>query len=315
MLVRHTRKLATATIVEANASIRSFHYRTLPPPTTASIPGVAEKGPFGTTDGGTVTGSVAPGWEDMRTAFENNFRSNLEAGAQLCVFKDGYPVVDLYGHSSACQSGDGYDGDTLQNIFSSGKNFEAISIMILVDRGLVEYSDKISKHWPAFGANGKHDITIEDLLRHESGLQFFADPDHPDDFKKVRVLREEHVKNTKSGAVERFIEGSASWGHGKRMYHASTRGFVVGGIVRQVTGQTLGEFISREIVEPMNVTDDLNVTAYCGATLETQAMHLYEPMQTCSTSYTMLKDTGNDQHQPADPGHVQSYIIGDNIRR
>lgn len=251
------------------AAVRCLHGRAavLPAATTTVVAPSADKqspGPFGSCwAGGRVSGSVAEGWEDVREAFEKNFAENLEVGAQLVVFKEGVPVVDLHGHAEYSgleteRADDGYDidcqaysGDALQNIFSSGKNLEAICIMMLVDRGQLAYTDRVADHWPAFGQHGKEHITVEDVLRHESGLQFFANPADPDDFGSVRVPTIADVEKTADGAVERLIEGSAAWGHGQRMYHASTRGFVLGGLVRQITGKTLGSFIAAEIAGPL----------------------------------------------------------------
>ena len=57
------------------------------------------------------------------------------------------------------------------------------------------------------------------------------------------------------GGVEKIIESCAAYGHGQRMYHASTRGFIVGGLVRHITGgTTLGHFIKDNIVEPLGLT-------------------------------------------------------------
>jgi CubicO group peptidase (beta-lactamase class C family) len=256
-----------------------------PPPTTTVVEDSGSgPGPFGSSGGGTVSGSVKGGWEDLRAAFENNFGHNKEVCAQLAVYQEGELVVDLHGSSTSAASL-GYTGDTLQNIFSSGKNFEAVAIMMLVDRGVLQYEDKIADHWPAFAQHGKGDITVENLMRHESGLQFFADPEHPDDMSKTRVPTVAEVAETASGAVERLIEGSAAWGHGKRMYHASTRGFVVNGLVRQATGgTTLGAFVRDEIAGP------LGITAYCGASLEEQAAHHYVEMQKCGVGYTLTKE-------------------------
>lgn len=46
--------------------------------------------------------------------------------------------------------------------------------MILVDRGLLSYEDKVAMHWPDFAQGGKENITISDVLRHEGGLPYFA---------------------------------------------------------------------------------------------------------------------------------------------
>ncbi len=257
-------------------------------------PGAPAPGPFGGSDGGTVAGTVSPaadgdghdgaGWgAALRAAFEANFAANMENQAQLCVFHRGACAVDLWGHAGdeTCNAL-GYDGDTLQTIFSSGKNLEAIAVMLLADRGQLRYGDRIAQHWPAFGQHGKERITVADLLRHEAGLQFFADPATPDDFSKVRVPGIAEVSDPDK--IERLVEGSAAYGHGERMYHASTRGFVVGGLVRQITGKTLGAFVRDEITEP------LGAQAFVGATLAEQAKHRYAPMQKCSTRWTLFSE-------------------------
>ena len=51
-------------------------------------------------------------------------------------------------------------------IFSSGKSVAAIVMAMQVDRGLISYTDEVSKHWPDFAKNGKSEITIADVLRY-----------------------------------------------------------------------------------------------------------------------------------------------------
>ena len=46
----------------------------------------------------------------------------------------------------------------------------ATSIMLLLERGKIRLSDRVSKHWPAFAANGKRDVTVEQCLLHTTGL-------------------------------------------------------------------------------------------------------------------------------------------------
>lgn len=235
-------------------------------------------GPFG--KGGRISGSVAPGWEDVRDAFESNFRNNLELGAQLVVYKGGTPVVDLHGYSDAME-GLGYNADTLQNVFSSGKNMEALACMVLVDRGLLKYNDRISSHWKSFGQHGKGDIRVEEVLRHESGLQFFVNPAFPDDFSKNLVPSVADVSSTENGAVERVIERCAPWGRGRRLYHASTRGFIIGGLVRQITGKTLGDFLRSEVTGP------LGISLFCGTPRDEQARHHYVDMRRAGALHTL----------------------------
>ena len=61
-------------------------------------------------------------------------------------------MVDLWGASpSATTSNGAFDGDTMMNIYSSGKQIETVVMALLVDRGLVAYSDLMTKHWPEYG--------------------------------------------------------------------------------------------------------------------------------------------------------------------
>ena len=86
-------------------------------------------GPFG--NGGVVEGYVKPSfpWDQVVVSFEENFALNLELGAQLCVYHGGENVIDISGHSDIQI---GYSRNTLQNVFSSGKNVEAICIAMRI---------------------------------------------------------------------------------------------------------------------------------------------------------------------------------------
>ena len=97
--------------------------------------------------------------------------------AQLCVYVEGEAVVDLWTNRDSFTGGRGnlvvmrevtalsLPGDSLLNIFSSSKSITALAMASLVSGGLVRYEDKISHHWPEFGAAGKVDITLTELMR------------------------------------------------------------------------------------------------------------------------------------------------------
>ena len=112
--------------------------------------------------GGIIDGYVAPGWDKVRDAFSANFADGQEVQAQLCITRgDGEMLVDLMGVNSSVASDTStnsavkYTLDTIQPIWSCGKNLEVLVVAILVDRGLVQYDDPICKHWPAFAKQGK----------------------------------------------------------------------------------------------------------------------------------------------------------------
>ena len=103
--------------------------------------------------------------------------SSKEINAQLCIYVGEECVVDLW---SSVTDDPNFGPDSLVNVFSSGKSLESIAIAMLVDRGLIDYDDAISKHWPEFAKESKHSITLADLMRHESGLANFTQSIDPE---------------------------------------------------------------------------------------------------------------------------------------
>ncbi len=198
-------------------------------------------------------GSVKPGFEPVRDLYEHNMRTYHEHSTQLCVYHRGEKVVDLW----ASADGDAaFDADSLVNVFSSGKSLEAIAMASLYDQGLLDYTDKIATHWPEFAANGKGEVTIADLMRHESGLASFDTSLPPAD------LLTDNIKQNAVGAViekqaQHFPEGTDS----KREYHAITRGWVANEIFRRLDpkGRTIGEFLREELSGPLGIDVHIGV--------------------------------------------------------
>ena len=65
----------------------------------------------------------------------------------------------------------------MQNIFSSGKQIEVIIMALLVERGLVQYEEKVATYWPEFAQGGKDEITVADVMRHSGGVPWFLNPE------------------------------------------------------------------------------------------------------------------------------------------
>ncbi len=211
----------------------------------------------------TIDGNVMPGFEGVRDAFAGNFKKGLERNAQLCVYHHGECVVDLWGEnlesamSTAPESG--YNGDTLQSVYSSGKAVESTVFAMAVDRGLCRYSDLVSQHWPEFAANGKQDMTIADVLRHDAGLHAFHEALTADDVRD---------QANPDGNMARVIAQQAPWtwpsgeyaGGVPRIYHAVSRGYVLSQILIRVdpAGRTIGQWMAEELCS------ELQADFYCG---------------------------------------------------
>jgi len=200
-----------------------------------------------------IEGSVAPGFESVRQLYELNMRTLAENNTQLCVYHEGEKVVDLWGSASGESD---FTGDSLVNVFSSGKSLESIAIASLVGKGLLEYSAKVADYWPEFAANGKGELTVAGLMRHEAGLPAFNRSMPPE------YLLTENIKLNKVGAL---IEGHAqTFREGDRHareYHAVTRGWIANELFRRVdpAGRTMGEFLREDISGPLDADTFIGV--------------------------------------------------------
>lgn len=191
-----------------------------------------------------ITGTVASGWEPLRDAFEANFTSTEEVGAGVSVFHRGAQVVDLLGGSFDADRTVPYDADTLQLVFSTTKGITAIAVAMCVDRGLIDYDAPVMRYWPEFGAAGKGEATVGQLLSHQCGLYTVDGPITLDE-----ALDWDTVTARLAATAPRWPIGTA---HG---YHAVTYGWLAGELVRRVDPRhrSLGTFVREEIVEPLGV--------------------------------------------------------------
>jgi CubicO group peptidase (beta-lactamase class C family) len=186
-------------------------------------------------------GMVEPGWESVEAAFHGNFQTDDETGAAVSVYHRGRKVVDLWGGSF-----DGgeqpYDDSTLQLVFSTTKGITAIAVGICVQRGLLDYGAPVTKYWPEFGAMGKDEATVAQLLSHQLGLfsvQGEITLDEALDWDTITA---------------RLAQTAPEWPIGTNHgYHALTYGWLAGELVRRVDPQhrSVGQFVQDEIAGPL----------------------------------------------------------------
>lgn len=197
----------------------------------------------------TVSGSVAPGFESIHKLFTQNMQRYEENAAQLCIYHRGQQVVDLWAHDSDHSH---FDANALINIFSSGKSLESIAMAWLVAEGHLTFSAKVTDYWADYGANGKDEQTIADVMRHEAGLASLDQSINPND------LHRDQIKANRIGCIlaaqSPFYQSSKD--EDRREYHALSRGWIVNEIFRRAhpQGFTLGEFYA-DFVNPLLDTD------------------------------------------------------------
>jgi len=189
-----------------------------------------------------ATGTVVPGWEPVRDAFEANLASGREVGAAVAVYHHGLPVVELVGGTFDDSGAVPYSSDTLQLIFSTTKGLTAIAVALCAQRGLLDYRARVADYWPEFASSGKDAITVAQLLSHQAGLPTVDGPLTID-----QVVDWDHMVRVLGEQAPLWEPGT---GHG---YHAVTFGWLAGELVRRVDpkGRSLGVFVAEEVAAPV----------------------------------------------------------------
>lgn len=194
-----------------------------------------------------IEGTVAPGFESVQRMFQHNMHTMAEENAQLCIYHRGNKVVDLWASANHDSS---FTADSLINVFSSGKSLEAIAMASLAGKGLLNYAARITDYWPEFGAGGKDEVTVADLMRHEAGLANFDTSLDMEDLFTANI-KQNSIGSIIEGHTQKFSQGGGE----KREYHALTRGWIVNEVFRRIEprGRSIGEFLREDISGPLAV--------------------------------------------------------------
>jgi CubicO group peptidase (beta-lactamase class C family) len=173
------------------------------------------------------------------------FPARRFGGGALAVYLDGQPVVDVWTGWSDRRGKLPWTADTAPMVFSATKGMSATVIHRLVDRGLIDYDVPVAEYWPAFGANGKMDLTVRDVMRHAGGLSGLRGATREELLD--HVVMEDRLAAARPGRLL-----------GKPAYHALTFGWLMSGLARAVTGKGMRTLIREELAEPLR-TDGLHL--------------------------------------------------------
>ncbi|WP_327303206.1 serine hydrolase domain-containing protein [Streptomyces sp. NBC_01298] len=173
-----------------------------------------------------------------------------DVGASAAVYVDGEPVVDLWGGYADADRSVAWEDSTLTCVNSTTKNMTALCALILADRGLLDLSAPVAAHWPEFAAAGKEGVLVRHVLSHTAGL-----PDLPGLNAVAELYDWEGVTAGLAARAPAWEPGTAAG------YHALTFGFLVGEIVRRVTGLGIGEFFAREVAGPLGADFHIGLPA------------------------------------------------------
>ena len=182
-----------------------------------------------------INGTFETSFTPVAQAFEKNFEEG-DLGACCAVFVDGEIVVDLWGGIADPEKETLWGKDTIVNVWSTTKTMAAICTLMLFDRGLIELDSPVCKYWKDFEQNGKEKVLVSHLLSHSAGLPGFDAPITED-----QLFDWEYTCKRLAGQAPWWEPGTTSG------YHPMTQGWLLGELLRQVDGRTLGTFFKDEV--------------------------------------------------------------------
>jgi CubicO group peptidase (beta-lactamase class C family) len=198
----------------------------------------------------TVQGFVADKFSPVRDAFEANLASAADVGASCCITLEGETVVDLWGGFADPAKTRPWERNTIVNVFSTTKTMTALTALLLADHGELDFDAPVARYWPEFAANGKQRIKVSHLMSHSSGLSGWREALKTDD-----LYDWEKMTSLLAAQAPFWEPGTASG------YHVVTFGFLVGEVVRRITGKSLGAVFREEIAEPLDADFHIGLPA------------------------------------------------------
>jgi CubicO group peptidase (beta-lactamase class C family) len=171
-----------------------------------------------------------------------------DTGAAAAVYVDGVPVVDVWGGFADAGRTIPWQRDTIVNVWSVTKTMTALCALLLADRGELDLDAPVARYWPEFAASAKQGVLVRHLLAHTAGLPDWDGP--------VEDLYDWPTATARLAAQGlRWEPGTAAG------YHSITQGFLVGEVVRRITGRSLGTFFADEVAGPLGADFHIGLDA------------------------------------------------------
>ena len=182
-------------------------------------------------------------FENVFNKFNTNLASSIDIGASFAVYSNGKLLVDLAGGFKNKDKTELWSPTTTVCVHSTGKGIVAMCLAILIEKGMLNLDSKVSEYWPEFGASNKTDIKVRTLLSHQAGLYAWKEKMTESDFLNWNYC-------TELLAAQETLHMPGT----KICYHAKSIGFLVGELIKRISGKSVGEFLKEELVDPLNVS-------------------------------------------------------------
>ena len=184
----------------------------------------------------------------VREVFERNFTEQGDVGASFAATVEGEFVVDLWGGYADAARTRPWEEDTIVNVYSTTKTMTFLAALVLADRGELDFEAPVTRYWPEYGQNGKERTEVRHFLSHSAGVPGFAPT-----LTAQQLYDWQHC-------IDNLAAQAPWWEPGSRSgYHAVTQGFLIGELVRRITGKSMGTFYSEELAGPLGADFHIGV--------------------------------------------------------
>lgn len=189
-----------------------------------------------------IDGFCDPDFARLGEVFAENFANRDELGGAVCLYRNGRPVVDLWGGWADAARTRPWQRDTIVCMMSVGKGVAALCVWMLIDRGRIALDAPVARYWPGFAQAGKGGITVATLLAGKAGLLY---ADHAPDGSGFDW----------DVMIEALESQAPEWEPGTdHGYHSATAGYLLGELVRRVDGRPIDQFLREEVTAPLGVS-------------------------------------------------------------
>ncbi len=187
-----------------------------------------------------IQGTWDPQYEGVATTLAASIDAGTDVGASVAVLVGGEPVVDIWGGTVDEVGTAPWGKDTITNVWSTTKTMTFLCALMLADRGELDFYAPVARYWPEFAANGKEGVEVRHLMAHTAGLPGWNEPMAPEDLADWEKCTS-------------LLAAQATWWEPGTVsgYHAVTQGYLIGEVVRRITGVSIGTWFASEVSRPL----------------------------------------------------------------
>jgi CubicO group peptidase (beta-lactamase class C family) len=187
-----------------------------------------------------LQGTWDPRFDTVATTLSASLDAGTDVGASVAVVVDGELVVDIWGGTVDEAATAPWERDTITNVWSTTKTMTFLCALMLAARGELDFYSPVARYWPEFKAAGKEAVEVRHVMAHAAGLAGWTEPISGED------LADWEKCTSLLAAQEPWWEPGTASG-----YHALTQGYLIGEIVRRITGESIGTWFAKEVAGPL----------------------------------------------------------------